>query len=336
MSGKKNKSSKSSKSSKSYKRSAYARKSRLLTFLLICALIVFAVGSVMFIFRPRALYTAAAELESQGKWAEAALRYDSLGTYEDSEHKAAYARCTAAFTAGKIKEGAKSFEALTEDEQQSVLDALHAESFTQLADSEAAAGNYENAYIYYTLDRSNPDNEDKIYTLDAYTSALALFDEGKYADAREALSSPAVLHGTQPDVDALINKCYEAEYEQYKALEDKDAALAIGKMSLIADEYEPARKYVSEFEEARSAALSFMTEGRYEDALIILSDMGSYSDCAYLAIDCRVLLAEQIARSEGIGAGLEALKAIDGWQAHLSALDDEDSLLLAALADDEA
>ena len=310
-----------------------ARRVRRLTFVLICLILASLCACYMLVLKPRLNYEDAEEHFAKRDWLMAEMAYKSLGKYEDSSEKAAFAECMRLFDETDLDKAAVAYEQLSPESR--VLAQQELGSFSALAEQAIEQERYKDAYKYYSLDKDNPASADVMDALDVYIQAVDLMQQDEYSQARELIFSlPDSMNAMSSRLQALADESFEKEYERYDALTYTDLDAAMQGMESIQDDYEPAAEYVKETMEAYNAAISLMHQGKYADARTLLSHLVSYSDCAYQIDACYVLEAAAMADKGDEAAAFELLSSVSSPDDYLELIP-EDSALAALIQKDD-
>lgn len=237
------------------------------------------------------VYDEAQKLFSEGKYAEAADKFNSIGAYEDATTMAVYSRAIGAGEAGDYDTALSALEMLA-----GYKDSAWQKQYYQGRKAEASATAYRESG-----DRQQYD--DFLSAIRAY-GELGLFRDSDtrqaacadliFADAGQALQDgdpwfASLLYGSLDWKDSSARSVYAAGRYHESEARFLDAAECYGQVPDVED---AADRKASCLKQAYDAAKTLMDNGEYENAIVAFTELKDYRDSPAMIEACRAALLD--------------------------------------------
>ena len=214
-------------------------------------------------------YEKATKLLNDGKYAEAAEKFESLGSYEDASQMTMYAKAINEAENGNFEVAFKAFAALGDYKDCAQLQAYYVAR--EYEDNER----YEEAIEAYNVNPLFRDSQSRIERCQEtlYKTAINEAENGNFRYALDAFTALGDYKDSAQMYAYYVAREYEYNEEYEKAIE------AYGKDLTFKDSQERAERcqemlYVTGISEAEN--------GNFEYALDAFEVLGDYKDCAQL------------------------------------------------------
>lgn len=256
---------------------------------------------------PEGTYKQAQTLLSQGKYSEAAEKFESLGSYEDASTLTMYCKACALCESGNFEAGIAGFESLGNYKDCS----LRISYYTARSWDDNSVGTTEFEWMNRakSIYNENPlylDSAERITALDAriesakktlYDNAIAAAEQGQYSTAIATFqrlgnykdsAQRATYYGIRADEEALAGTTNETAYDavavrytnmgSYLDCADRAAAVTAQATAIRDDKYD--------------AAVALMNEGKYSEAITAFTAIKSYKDSATKIQACETAIKD--------------------------------------------
>ena len=224
-------------------------------------------------------YHAGEALLEQGKYEEAAAKFQALGSYEDAGRMLMYSRAVLAAENGDYTAAVHAFTALGGFRDAAAMLRYYEALETEAAGRQALDAGDLNAALSLLKDASerygalpgfrDAEQRGRDCLSALYGHGQALLGSGQYAAARDLFDSLGILE----DSAALKVYCEACILEETEAwLEAADRFSEIPSVLDAADRADRARNVVYQ------KALDLSAKGEHEDAIALFAALGSYQD----------------------------------------------------------
>ena len=242
---------------------------------------------------PEATYKKAQELLSQGKYAEAAEKFESIGSFEDASTLTIYCKACALCEAGEFETGISALEKLG-DYKDSPMRITY---YTARSWDDGSIGTTEFEWMEKALSfyGENPlylDSTERIAALKTraeeakialYEGALAEAENGKYTSAQKTFKrlgsfkdskKRSTYYGIRADEAAL-----SASANQDKVISVAYAYEDMGNFLDVSNRYQSLKARADKFVEDQYARIAALTaEGKCAEAEALLASFGTYGN----------------------------------------------------------